>query len=171
VSSKERRHIDLDWYRWAAKVCSNGNAYAEKYVNDLFFAMRIMDDIVDKDYPVKDEDVCKALYCLACEIPSNPFFIANVSVLTSLHRTAINNWADCIALRKLPESEYKFDVMEKEDLTQLIGVKTKGEAMNFYDTIDCVIKEMFGLVASITGGYDFMREISLKMRCIVREGS
>jgi hypothetical protein len=66
--------------------------YATRFVNDFLHVVAIYDDLIDKDKPVPDDDIHRAMYSAFFAIPRNPFYMANFAVLNPLMENAVRNW-------------------------------------------------------------------------------
>jgi hypothetical protein len=122
-------------------LCCNGDENAEKYLKDIAYASRIIDDLIDQDNPVTDDMIYRAFFILSVEIPCNPFYLHHVNYLTSVQSIAYNAW---------------MDANKWEDGTE--GQKKHALVIRDY------INELCPLVAFLTGGYESMRQVSLKVR-------
>ena len=125
----------------AIRLSSNGNNDAWSYLSIISKVLRIIDDLVDEPEKVKVEDKYNLALLLMVELPSNSFFHAHKLALLPLHLTSINAWID------------SNDWMEKD--------KTR---KNYALVIRDQITELVMLVAFLTGGTDYMRNVSLKIR-------
>jgi hypothetical protein len=125
----------------AIRLSSNGNNDAWSYLSIISKVLRIIDDLVDEPEKVKVEDKYNLALLLMVELPSNSFFHSHKSALLPLHLTSINAWID------------SNDWMEKD--------KTR---KNYALVIRDQITELVMLVAFLTGGTDYMRNVSLKIR-------
>ena len=125
----------------AVALASNGNHDAWNYLFIIARALRIIDDLVDEPEKVTVEDKYKLANLLLVELPSNSFFVAHRLSLVPFHLTSVNAWID------------SNDWMEKD--------KTR---KNYALVIRDQITELVLLVAYITGGSDYLRNISLKVR-------
>lgn len=128
------------------KLCTNGNEYAEKYLSDIAHVSRVFDDLIDKDYPVSSEQICRAFFNLLGGLWLNPFFIANAQTLIPLHIASYNAFMD--------SNEWA----DKDRIRRLYA-----HVMKDY------INELMGVVAFLTGGYNHMRECCLKVKEIFLE--
>ena len=129
-------HVDA-----VVDIAANGNEDARKYLADIAFVSRIMDDLVDKDYSVPDTNIYRAYFILLVELYQNPFFMANRHTLVGLHIAAFNAWMDANRMEKQAELPRLYAHVLKD-----------------------FINEICPTVAFLTGGHDLMREVSGKMR-------
>lgn len=125
----------------AIRLSSNGNTDAWNYLSIIARVLRVIDDLVDEPEKVKVGDKYNLALLLMVELPSNSFFHAHKASLLPLHLTSINAWID------------SNDWMEKD--------KTR---KNYALVIRDQITELVMLVAYLTGGTDYMRDVSLKIR-------
>lgn len=93
--------------RESATLYFKGNQYAVEYIVDLFQAWHIWDDFIDKDKPITDEDINKSYLNAFINIPRNPFYQANFSILNPLMEVAFINW---IAANKLEKEKKELDI-------------------------------------------------------------
>ena len=138
---EERKVMDLN-VDTIIPECCNGNKLAEKYLHDMAWVNRIIDDLFDDDVKVKKEDVESVFYVLAIEIPTNPFFMQNFQSLMTQHIIIYNSWMD--------SNQWEF-------------VKDNTKKM-YAHVLKHYIGELLPLVAFLTGGTVLMRNISLKAR-------
>ena len=124
------------------KLCANGNEHAEKYLKDIAHVSRVFDDLIDKDYEVKDEQICRAFFELLGGLWLNPFFTQNAGVLLGLHIGSFNSWMDANNWES------------SEDKTKQLYAHVMKDFIN----------ELLGTVAFLTGGYAHMRKCSLKIK-------
>lgn len=123
-------------------LCCNGNKHAERYLHDMAWVNRIIDDLFDDDVKVGKKDIERVFYVLAIEIPTNPFFMQNFQALMTQHIVIYNSWIDSNA--------WEFD-------------KDKTKRM-YAHVLKHYIGELLPLVAFMTGGTGLMRKISLASR-------
>lgn len=129
------------------KLCANGNTNAEKYLRDTAYVSRVFDDLIDKDYAVSNEQICRAFFELLGGLWLNPFFIQNAQTLIPIHIASYNAFMD--------SNEWE----DKDRLRSLYA-----HVMKDY------INELMGLVAFLTGGYSHMRQCSMKVKEIFLKG-
>lgn len=122
--------------------CCNGNKQAERYLKDMAWVNRIIDDLFDDDVKVEKKDIERVFYVLAIEIPTNPFFVQNFQALMAQHIVIYNSWMDSNA--------WEFD-------------KDKTKRM-YAHVLKHYIGELLPLVAFMTGGTGLMRQVSLASR-------
>lgn len=143
---EERKLNDIDCDE-IIKLCANGNGGAEKYLKDIAYVSRVFDDLIDRDYTVSSEQMCRAFFELLGGLWLNPFFIQNAQTLIPLHIASYNAFMD--------SNEWA----ESGD-----GLKR-----TYAHVIKDYINELMGLVAFLTGGYNHMRECSLRVKEVFLE--
>lgn len=77
-----------------------GNTDAVRFCIDIAFIAHVWDDLIDKDNPRTDNDINNAFKAALIDIPSNPFYLANISDLRPLMYNAILQWQDANKLEK-----------------------------------------------------------------------
>jgi hypothetical protein len=137
----ERKLMDSTVDKIIPLAC-NGNKLAEKYLHDMAWVNRIIDDLYDKDYEVSRENIERAFFVLSIEIPTNPFYLSNFQSLMAQHVVIYNSWMDSNAWEN-DEAETK---------------RIYAHVLKDY------IGELLPLVAFLTGGTGLMRKISLQVR-------
>ena len=80
--------------RKMADLCTNNDIHAKQYLEQVIYAVKAIDDLIDKDVGVKDERIYKTFFILFCGLYTNPFFMAYSNLLTGIHITAYNTWMD-----------------------------------------------------------------------------
>lgn len=61
---------------------------------DLLFVGHLWDDLIDKDKPLKDEEINSAFAGMLARIPRNPFFQRHVRDLGPLLMSTVLQWKD-----------------------------------------------------------------------------
>ncbi len=122
--------------------CANGNKDAEEYLIKIAYVSRVFDDLIDKDYVVPDENICRAFYILLAELWMNPFFKKHSETLIPLHIASYNAFMDS---NKWAESG--------DTLREI-----------YAHVIKDFINELLGVVAFLVGGYNHMRITSLNVK-------
>lgn len=143
---EERKANDVSMNEMA-KICAKGNKDAESYLLSLSYAMRIFDDLIDKDYPVSDKQICRAFFILMAELWLNPFFRRHAYLLIPLHIASYNAFMESNLWAKSEDKLKKIYAHVMKDF----------------------VDEIFGMVAFLAGGYNHMREMSLKTKEIFLE--
>lgn len=123
-------------------LACNGDKQAEKYMADLVWCARRIDDLYDRDCYIPKEEIELLFRKLLIDIPTNPFYLKNYQVLVCQQMIFYNAWMDA--------NRWEDD---KEELKRIY-------AHVFRDSIDDIIR----LISFITGGFDKTREISLVSR-------
>lgn len=144
---EERKGMDLNVDAIIPQCC-NGNKHAEKYLHDMAWVNRIIDDLFDDDVKVGKEDIERVFYVLAIEIPTNPFFMQNFQSLMAQHVIIYNSWID--------SNRWEFDTDQTKRM--------------YAHVLKDYIGELLPLVAFLTGGTNLMRTISLKARELFIKG-
>ena len=112
----------------------------------LWDAVELWDDLIDKDKNIDDQDIHRVFTSLMFWLPQNVFFDQNKHYLLPLIMTFINAWHDANELQK------SSDMREKQDAWHLkqMGI------------------ELIGAFAFLIGGFDHMRNVSIKARNVLR---
>ena len=71
-----------------------GDRAAVAWLLDFFDACELFDDLIDKDKPISDERVIRALWEVMVDMPGNPFFLRNAHRLIPIVSMGINAWLD-----------------------------------------------------------------------------
>ena len=140
-SDAERRSNDAKIAEAIALAC-RGNEDATSYLVELGFVSRVMDDLIDRDFAVPPENICRAFFWLLAGMWMNPFFRAHEKELVALHMASFNAWMDA---NKWEGSH--------DRLRRIYAHVMK-------DTID----EIIAVVAYLVGGYRHMREVSVAVK-------
>lgn len=123
-------------------IACNGNKQAGKYLSDIAWIARRIDDLHDKDVDVPKKEIERLFQIILIEIPTNPFFLQNFQALMSQHVVIYNAWLDS-------------NKWENE----------KDETRKIYcHVIRDYIGELIPLVAFMTGGIERMRNLSIVSR-------
>jgi len=142
-----QRRINSEAVKEVVILCANGNEDAHSYLSNIAYVSRIFDDLIDKDADVSDEQICRAFYILLAELWLNPFFAKHAQLLIPLHIASFNAFMDSNMWA------------ESEDRLKRI----------YAHVIKDFINELLGMVAFLTGGYDHMRSVSLKVKEVFLE--
>lgn len=121
----------------AIHLAARGNVAAEQYLRLIALAARMIDDLEDADRGAVD--VGRLAHLLLVELPRNPFFCAHASCLVGLHDMALNAW---------------------QDATEIERTQTTPASRVWAD----LINEVAVVVAGLTGGYDYRRQVSIRIR-------
>lgn len=124
-----------------AKAC-NGDKFAAKYLADIAWCCRRIDDLYDGDYAVPSNDIEILFRKFFVDIPMNPFYLKNYQTLTCQQAIFYNAWMDSNRWA------------EETDKTKRL----------YAHVIRDYIDETVRMVAFIIGGFDKLREISLVSR-------
>jgi hypothetical protein len=87
-----------------AKVYFKEDEIAISFIEDLFQAWHIWDDLIDKDKPIADVDINKAFINAFIKIPRNQFYQINFGVLNPLMENAITSWLAANTLEATKEN-------------------------------------------------------------------
>lgn len=139
-TQEERKEMNMD-LKDIIPLCCNGNKEAEKYLKDIAFVARTIDDLIDKDVEVPDDNIYQAFFILSIEIPANAFYRNNIGGLLGVQSVAYNAWMDANKWEKGNDEQRQHAFVIRD-----------------------YINELCPLVAYLTGGYELMREISLLVR-------
>lgn len=121
---------------------AKGDAAAFQWMWDFWCFTHVIDDLVDKDKPVSGEEAAKALAQFVTALSLNHFYVRNVMSLYPLIVSACNRWVDG-------------DLLDKSE-------KTKDRIHS--EVVRCGDVDIFLHVAFLVGGWDHMRNISMKVR-------
>ena len=69
-----------------------GHPDAEAFCRDVLDVVAIYDDLIDKDKPIADRDIHRAMWLALVDMPRNPFYRAHFDLLNPLVIQAIVNW-------------------------------------------------------------------------------
>lgn len=138
----DERKMNDDLVDTLVELSSNGNKEAKNYLSLFAYVIRVFDDLIDKDYPVSDAQICRAFFILMAELWMNPFFLRNHRLLIPLHIASVNAFMDSNVW-----------LQDKDELKKM-----------YAHVIKDFVNEILGMVAFLTGGYNHMRNVSLKMR-------
>ncbi len=119
-----------------------GNQHAYKYIVDLYKAIHLWDDLIDRDCEVTDHEINQVMFRLICEVPTNPFYLEFHYELAPMLRAMVTDWMDSVRLER--------------DL----GVDGRAFAYG----LRASFSNMFIQVAYLVGGYDWMRKVSSEVR-------
>jgi hypothetical protein len=142
MSTKEERgETDKKIDYIIPKACK-GDKFAQKYMYDIAFVARKMDDLYDGDYEVSKKELEQLFYLLLVDIPTNPFFLKNFQLLIGQHVIVYNAWV---------HSNLWID--DNDDTKRI-----------YAHVLRDYIGELVPLVAFLTGGTENMNKISLEAR-------
>lgn len=142
MGTEEERKTNRENVEKIIKLCANGNKYAEDYLTAFAYVARVFDDLIDKDFPVTDIQICRAFFVLSAELWMNPFFLKHSRLLISLHVASFNAFMDSNIWEKSEERLERVYAHVMKDFSN----------------------ELLGLTAFLTGGYEHMRRISLQTK-------
>lgn len=136
-------HDTPEWQRARDKRLHEwvGDPVAVEALIDISDACELFDDLIDRDKPIDDDHVVRVLFNLLTELPLNPFWERNKTVLIPVLIAGINAWLDANDLERGTDNE---------------------KAMAYMLRIWYV--EIVTLVIYLTRGRDYMRAVSLDVR-------
>lgn len=82
-----------------------GDRDAMRFCADIIFVGHLWDDLVDRDKVRTPDELDKAFQIMLGEIPTNPFYQANIAQLSGLMMSAILLWRDANVLETGNEDE------------------------------------------------------------------
>ncbi|QGH73439.1 MAG: hypothetical protein [Podoviridae sp. cty5g4] len=147
MSTIEERNKNDERLLRAVELCSRGDKDAKSYILDIDYAGRIFDDLIDKDYPVSDEQIAKAYFILLAKLWLNPFFIKYHRTLVPLHIASFTAFLDANKWIKDDNPVKKVFACVMQDY----------------------LVELYICVAFLVGGYEYMRSVSGEIRKILIE--
>lgn len=69
-----------------------GNTEAIQFVVRVFRALHVWDDLIDRDKPLTDDEINSVFWDLLVVLPTDPFYVRNLALLSSTLVNAIVNW-------------------------------------------------------------------------------
>lgn len=69
-----------------------GNTNAADFIESVFGALHLWDDLIDRDKRPSDADISAAFINMLVALPSNPFYLNNISSFRPLLLMAIVDW-------------------------------------------------------------------------------
>lgn len=128
------------------EICSNGNRAAVLYLQQIAQVARIIDDLHDRFGELHREEhtgmVEGLVRILLVELPQNIFFRQHVATLANQHAIVLGAWHDS----------------NRWEASQNPGKRAYAKVIRDNLTELCI------LVATLTGGYAYMRQNSLLIR-------
>lgn len=118
-----------------------GNEDAVRVCVQTSHIAEVWDDLKDKDREPTDREVAHAFESMMIRLQTNPFYLQNHAMLTSVIVLAINAWHDSEELR----------AGDVERRMQAFFLRNLGI-------------EIAMMCAFLVGGYDHLRKVSLEMR-------
>jgi len=119
-----------------------GNQAAYDYMGLWIKSLRGIDNLFDEPEDWTQANTYELAQWLMVEMPGNVFFNSNMMLLWPMHVTVLNAWRD--------SNDWKQTGDKSKNLHALAMAEQ--------------ISDLFILVAYLTGGYDHMRQNSLKVR-------
>jgi len=119
-----------------------GNQYAIKWVMDMYRAIHLWDDLIDRDGEVGDAQINKVMFALMLEAPCNPFYLEFCDQLAPMLRAMVTDWMDSVHMERN---------MGEDGKAYAYGLRASFSNI----VIQC---------AYLLGGYDHMRAVSKEIR-------
>jgi len=119
-----------------------GNQHAVDFLNCLFDAVELWDDLIDKDVVVEDSHVNRVFMSLMFSLPSNPWFMANYTYYQPLIMASINGFHDANEMAKSDKKHLRNLAFHVRNLGIEIHIAT----------------------AFLLGGFEHMRKVSPEIR-------
>jgi hypothetical protein len=69
-----------------------GNADAVQFIVRVFRALHVWDDLIDRDKALTDDEINSVFWDLLVVLPTDPFYVRNIALLSSTLVNAIINW-------------------------------------------------------------------------------
>lgn len=116
---------------------AKGNLAAQYFLQSIYHAIGVWDDLIDKDTPVPDRDINTAFEFFMIHLPQNPWYAVNFALLQPVMQAFIINWhSGNVQKKEHPEQTYMLRQMFFDLVTQ---------------------------VAAIQGGLEFAKKINLRL--------
>lgn len=119
-----------------------GNMLAIDFVNQLFDAVELWDDLIDKDNEISNEHINRVFLSLFFSLPANNWFINNREYYLPLILTSINGFHDANNMAKNEKKHIKNMAFHLRNFGIEIHIAT----------------------AFLIGGYEHMRKVSQEIR-------
>ncbi len=133
-----------DGWRCLGEQAAGKDKNAFKYLLQMAYCIRTIDDFYDQDEPISNEDVIDVFKLLSSVVPSNLFYQDNIKTLQPFLSTSWEAWERSNHLCKLTATERVYAHVYRE---QVVG--------------------LYELVALITQGYEKMVEVKRDMEKFV----
>ena len=119
-----------------------GNQHAVDFLNCVFDAVELWDDLIDKDVVVEDGHVNRVFTSMMFSLPSNPWFMANYTYYQPLIMASINGFHDANEMAKSDKKHLRNLAFHVRNLGIEIHIAT----------------------AFLLGGFEHMRKVSPEIR-------
>ncbi len=119
-----------------------GDELAISFINQLFYAVELWDDLIDKDVEITNNRINKVFTMLMFSLPSNDFFIAHRAHFLPMIMQSINAFHDANILASSDNKKLRNLAFHIRNLGIEIHIAT----------------------AFLVGGYDHMRAVSSEIR-------
>ena len=119
-----------------------GNQHAVDFLNCLFDAVELWDDLIDKDVEIESNHINRVFTSLMFSLPSNPWFMANYTYYQPLVMASINGFHDANEMAKSDKKHLRNLAFHIRNLGIEIHIAT----------------------AFLIGGFEHMRKVSREIR-------
>jgi len=123
-----------------------GNFAAVQFCMYVVFVAHLWDDLIDQDNVRSEADINNAFMIALVEIPSNPFYMANVNELRPIMRNTIMQWLDANKLERGTDHDKHMAFMLRSSICQI-----------------------FNYCAYLVGGPEWANEVGPHMRRLYEE--
>ena len=146
MSTEEERQANTANVYALIEMAAGENHDAFKYLQEIAFVARIVDDLIDRDREASAAEVERMAEILLVSLPQNRFFQQHRDRLEAAHAIAWNAWTDSNWL-------------------------TRGDAVDkiYAHVLRDAINEVLPLVALLAGDYKRMHQVSHAMRRLFRK--
>ena len=98
-----------------------GNLAAVDFCMNLTFLVHVWDDLIDKDKIRSDEDINNAFRIALISIPSNPFYLNNISDLRPMITNMILQWESANVLERGSDHDKHMAYMLRAGIIQVFN--------------------------------------------------
>lgn len=130
----QRERAELE--RWL-----KGNKDAIAFIEALATISQTWDDLIDRDWPVPDEEINRAFQVCLIDLPRNYFYTKHFAELQPLVEQAILDWLDANKLERGSDHDKMLAYVFRDTMANIL--------------IRCAL---------LVGGWDWAREVSLEIR-------
>jgi hypothetical protein len=85
------------------EICK-GNVNAALFIFAITSSLHLWDDLIDRDHAITDEEINQGFWNMLVAIPSNSFYLANLSTLQAILQLAIENWKAATEYERDPKA-------------------------------------------------------------------
>ena len=118
-----------------------GDADALTFLLDVFNIVEVWDDLIDKDNPLQPSDISGAFYTALINLPRNPFYQRNFTLLNPVFEAAIMDWHTANSL----ESK-------------------GGDSLHMAFALRCGVQMLVVMCARIVGGIEWAKKVGVELR-------